>query len=103
MLSFPWGEFSVELRENTGCFTILKHKKKKSGHFAGQKTMNFEENITFTLPEPEVHGPSLRPAPPSFRNRTKGAKKSPVNCQTSELEHCLLLLAFFQLIAMLLL
>ncbi|RWW23941.1 hypothetical protein GW17_00011794 [Ensete ventricosum] len=59
-----------------GCFTILKHKKKKSGNLSSRKPPNIKENATFTLPEPESHGPSLQSAPPSFRNRTKSGQSA---------------------------
>lgn len=59
-----------------GCFTILKHKKKKSGNLSSRKPPNIKENATFTLPVPESHGPSLQSAPPSFRNRTKSQSAS---------------------------
>lgn len=57
-----------------GCFTILKHKKKKSVDFVCKKIPNARKNTGSTLPEPDFHGPSLQSAPPSFRNRTKFAQ-----------------------------
>ncbi|XP_072997615.1 probable serine/threonine-protein kinase PBL1 [Typha latifolia] len=54
-----------------GCFTILKHKKKRSLDAANKKCINDIKNTTARLPEPESRGPSLQSAPPSFRNRTR--------------------------------
>ncbi|WOK96714.1 putative serine/threonine-protein kinase NAK [Canna indica] len=54
-----------------GCFTILKHKKKRSVNFASKRTPSVKDNTASTLPEPDSLGPSLQSAPPSFRNRTK--------------------------------
>lgn len=54
-----------------GCFTVLRGKKKKMEHSISRLQVPVNEDISTALPEPEVRGPSLKSAPPSFRSRTK--------------------------------
>ncbi|KAG0473578.1 hypothetical protein HPP92_015435 [Vanilla planifolia] len=54
-----------------GCFMLLRGKKKKGEHSLSSKPVSVMEDFSIALPEPEVHGPSLQSAPPSFRNRTR--------------------------------
>ncbi|KAG0468151.1 hypothetical protein HPP92_017479 [Vanilla planifolia] len=53
------------------CFAILRGKKKKDEVPSSNKSLSVEERIGSPLPEPEFCGPSLKSAPPSFRNRAK--------------------------------
>ncbi|KAG0466509.1 hypothetical protein HPP92_018089 [Vanilla planifolia] len=54
------------------CFAILRGKKKKDEVPSSNKSLSVEEErIGSPLPEPEFCGPSLKSAPPSFRNRAK--------------------------------
>ncbi|PKU78075.1 probable serine/threonine-protein kinase PBL1 [Dendrobium catenatum] len=54
-----------------GCFTVLRGKKKINAYSLSRKLVSVNENISTALPEPEVRGPSLQSAPPSFRGRNK--------------------------------
>ncbi|KAJ6812139.1 putative serine/threonine-protein kinase PBL1 [Iris pallida] len=54
-----------------GCFTVLKSKKKKYDRYVNKKDTNRDEIARTSQPEPEIRGPSLQSAPPSFRNRAK--------------------------------
>lgn len=59
-----------------GCFPVRRGKKNKSHCSLSKKPVPVIENISTALPEPEICGPSLQSAPPSFRNRTKLVQSS---------------------------
>jgi hypothetical protein len=69
-----------------GCFSVLRSKKKKvpleAFPVSSKKLIDARESTSSRLPEPEVHEPSLRSAPPSFRNRAK------ITQSTSKVMNC---------------